>query len=155
MYYTRSQQEIYDIPGLSYFNRNSEDLMLRLGAGQSKTMEVSAAARGWCRGPRPSVGPRRPSTQRGHSQPQRPLQDEEHERNQQPDLTCSFPQPKGRARKPIPRVPADESLGHRERGEEWGCFWKSKEKIPAYSGREDQGLPGSQPEATHFTLGHL
>lgn len=75
-------------------------------------------------------------------------------RNQQPDLTCFFPPTKSqRARKPIPGVPASESLGHRERGrrvkmlleeqrEDTSLFWK--------------GRPGSswKPAGSHsFHLG--
>ena len=155
MYYTRSQQEIYDIPGLSYFNRNSEDLMLWSGAGQSKTTGW-CSRRSWCREapPPPSMGPRRPSMLKG-AQPA--LSDPAgwgNMRNQQPDLTCFFPPTKSqRARKPIPGVPASESLGHRERGR--------RVKMLLEEQREDtsllwKGRPGSswKPAGSHsFHLG--
>ena len=157
MYYTRSQQEIYDIPGLSYFNRNSEDLMLWSGAGQSKTTGW-CSRRSWCR----EAPPHHPWAQggracwRGHSQPSVTLQDEGTWGINSLTSPASSLQLKARGQGSLSLESLQVRVWATEKGgEEWRCFWKSKEKIPAYSGREDQGLPGSRPEATHFTLGHL
>ena len=154
MSYTRSQQEIYDIPGLSYFNRNSEDLMLQSGAGQSKTTGWCSPRGWWREAPPPSMGPRRPSMLKRAQPALRDPAGWGKTRSQQPGLTCSFPLTESqRARKPIPGVPAGESLGHRERGRGAEMFLEEQREDTSLLWKGRPG-PSWKPARSHsFHLG--